>query len=172
MRRITRISVLFLTITAVLLPVTPLQAQTPAYFVVGRPGLYPFAGDSYVLPLTDPVDIAQAREMASGPAGLIVVATVTAGSDGINRNVSAPGEPLWSWHVKEFLAFAEVAIELCDGTPTMTETGAQGWPPGYEEDICYWDYTVVDEIPGPTPVENRSWGAIKALFHSAWRASW
>jgi hypothetical protein len=138
---------------------------TTAYFVVANPALMLIGmSDSYVLPLSDPADIAIARELVVGQGFLIVVATVTPGADGINRDMLAPGTPEWSWHVSEFLAFATAAIELCDGRPTFTEVDAQNAGEGEEWDICYWNYTVVAEIAGPSPVEQSTWGKIKALF--------
>jgi len=147
----------------VLLSGHPASAET-AYFIVANPGLMLLGlSDSYVLPLSDPGDIAIARQLAQG-GFLIVVATISTEPDGINRDMLAPGQPEWSWHVKEFHAFADAAIELCDGNPTMTNASAQAAGPGHEWDICYWSYTVVDEIMVPTPVESSTWGNIKALY--------
>jgi len=139
------------------------RAET-AYFLVANPDLMLIGlSDSYVLPLTDPDDIAVARQLALG-GFLIVVASVTAGADGINRDMLAPGTPPWSWHVVELHAFAEAAIELCDGTPAFTEVDALNMPEGERWDICYWNYTVVAEITAPVPVDPSTWGRIKALF--------
>jgi hypothetical protein len=69
---------------------------------------------------------------------------------------------LWSWHVTEFVAFADAAIEICDGTPTLVE-GAGGTTP--DGQICFWTYTVVLEIPPPeVALRQRTWGGIKELF--------
>ncbi len=143
----------------------PVHPQTPtAYFLVANPDLMLIGlSDSYVLPLSDPDDIAVARLLASG-GFRIVSATVTVGSDGINRDMLAPGSPEWSWHVTEFHGFVEAAIELCDGTPTFTEGDAQNSFEGDELDICYWNYTVVAEVTDAVPVERSTWGMIKALF--------
>jgi hypothetical protein len=167
MRTITRILLLLQLLGVVFLPIPHVGAQSSAHFVVAVPGLYPLSGDSYILVLTDPADISVARALVANGDFAIVVARVSAGSDGINRDVIAPGEPKWSWHVKEFLTFADAATEICDGSPTQTEQVAQSWPPDYEETICYWSYTVVAEIPPSTPVEETNWGAIKALFSTA-----
>jgi hypothetical protein len=145
--------------------VVPVRSQTPtAYFLVANPDLMLVGlSDSYVLPLSDPEDIDMARQLASG-GFLIVVASVTKGADGINRDMLAPGEPEWSWHVSQFHAFASAAIELCDGTPTMTEVTAGNMAEGEEWDICYWNYTVVAEVTDAVPVDRSTWGRIKALF--------
>ncbi|MCH2184516.1 hypothetical protein MK280_01450 [Myxococcota bacterium] len=46
---------------------------------------------------------------------------LTSGSDGLNRDMLAAGEPLWTWHVSRFDGFAQIAIELCDGWPGFVE---------------------------------------------------
>ncbi len=118
--------------------------------------------DSFLLPLTDLDDIEAARAIiARGGTGLgtIVVAEIAAGSDGINRDVLAPGEPLWSWHVTEFVAFADGVIEILDGWPAFVESDVAGWiantnffnqPPGVGH-IGFENYTVVAELPIPEP---------------------
>ena len=132
----------------------------PVYFVVAeRPGLEEH-GDSFVLPLTEASDIAHARDLvARGPeaAGApIVFAEVVAGSDGINRDVLADGEPLWSWHVSAFEGFGDMGIELVDGWPTFVESDVLGWIENTNRDdgdpvghIGFWNYTVVAELDAP-----------------------
>jgi len=120
--------------------------------------------ESYVLPLSDPDDITVARALAGGGGFRIVSAFVTAGADGINRDMLAPGTPEWSWHVSQFNGFVETAIELCDGKPSFTEGDAQTALEGEEWIICYWNYTVVAEVTSAVPVDQSTWGRIKALF--------
>src|SRR5688572_918538 len=99
---------------------TNLQSES-VRFLVGEinPGRH---YDSYVLTLSDPAAIAHARDLIefgldAGQA--IVVADVAQGRDGINRNYIAPGAPLWSWHVSEFVAFADITAEILDGWPGL-----------------------------------------------------
>ena len=68
-------------------------------------------------------DIAQARsELTLNCTNKhIVVARIAIGADGINRDLLAPGNPQWSWHVTEFIGFAEGIAEILDGTPTLIE---------------------------------------------------
>lgn len=128
------------------------------YFVVAERPEVAERGDSFVLPLTAESDIAHARDLiARGPdaaGSALVFAEISAGSDGINRNVLAEGEPLWSWHVSRFEGFGDIGIELIDGNPTMVEEDVQGWIANTrtaENDnvghIGFWSYTVVDELP-------------------------
>ena len=135
-------------------------AGGPVYFVVAE--REPFHRDSYVLPLTEPADIAHARDLiARGPEAVgapIVFAEVRAGADGINRNVVAPGRPLWNWHVSRFEGFGDFGIELVDGWPTYVGQDVAGWIANTSRDqgnpdapghIGFWTYTVVAELDGP-----------------------
>jgi hypothetical protein len=122
-------------------------------FVVGRPpGLPPeFYFDSYVLPLSEPEDIAHARDLIEfGPAAgaTIAVAAIAAGGDGINRNSFALFAPEWSWHVTDFLGFADITAEILDGWPTGVELYPEFWiGPSGQGTIGFWSYTVVAELP-------------------------
>jgi hypothetical protein len=137
-----------------------------AYFVVAQPETYPLFGDSYVLPLTDPADIELARAIVGGGFA-IVSATVVPGDGGYNRDMLAPEGHRWSWHVARFHEFTPTAIEICDGNPTATEAEAQNWQPGDEILICYWSYTVVEEIDCTVPTTGTSWGGLKAWYRTA-----
>jgi len=109
--------------------------------------------DSFLLPLSDPVAIAQARaRLAQGPAsgiGSIVSAQIAAGSDGLNRDVRSPGAPLWSWHVTGFEGFADATIELCDGWPGFVERDPAAFIANTSGRICFWNYRLVAELPAP-----------------------
>ena len=123
------------------------KAET-VYFVVSeaRPVT---PGESYVLPLEDEADIAHARNLiASGPSiGLtIAVAEIAAGSDGINRNVLAPGQPLWSWHVERFEGFTDSTAEILDGNPAFVEEDVDAWIANTGGLIGFWNYTVTAEL--------------------------
>jgi hypothetical protein len=80
-------------------------ADGSVYFIVGGP----FEGptNSFLLPLTNQADITKARKIVAArstgwfpgvydPKPGVWIQT---GSDGTNRDVLAPGQPLWSWHV-------------------------------------------------------------------------
>jgi hypothetical protein len=124
------------------------------YFKVAEP--FPFInhGDSYILPLSDPAHIAAARNIIDqGPLNVserIVVARIEPGADGINRNLGAPFQT-WSWHVTEFLGFAEFTIEILDGWPTFVESDVPGWMDNTNGLVGFWSYTVVEEVLVPEP---------------------
>ncbi len=121
---------------------------------------------SYLLPLSDPDEIAQARQLiAEGPGGSvgsIVSARLVGGSDGFNRDVRAPGGPLWSWHVTELLGFADLTIELCDGWPGLVEEDVDGFIANTGATVCFWGYTITEELesaPGyrATRLDSGAW---------------
>lgn len=104
---------------------------------------------AYLLPLSDPAQIDHARRLASegSDAGeSIVSARIAAGADGYNRNLLAPQEPLWSWHIIGIEGFGDFAIELCDGNPQLVEDDVKGWINNTGGVICFWGYTVSAEL--------------------------
>lgn len=104
--------------------------------------------DSYVLPLTRPEDIAEARRQLTLDITnrLMVVARIGAGADGINRDHLAPGKPAWSWHVTEFLGFSEGGIPW-DGTPSGVEANVAFWTTDPMQGIISFGfYRVVTEL--------------------------
>src|SRR4051812_44933131 len=140
----------------------------PVYFVVGENGQAREHTDGFVLPLESPSDIAHARDLIDrGPdvAGApIVFAEILPGADGVNRNVTAQGQPLWNWHVSKFEGFADIGVELTDGWPTFVEQDVAGWIANTTRDpgnpaapghIGFWNYTVIRELStggdGSTP---------------------
>jgi len=161
-----RIICIVLASTILLFIVSTASAQTStAYFLVAHPALYPIGlGDSYILPITDSEDIEMARAILAAGAFKIVFAQITKGSDGINRDMLADGTPEWSWHVVEFLQFGDIGIEICDGSPSFTEAEVQNWSEGQEEIICYWSYTIVEEVDQSVSSGATTWGGIKALY--------
>jgi hypothetical protein len=120
--------------------------------------------DSFLLPLSDPADIAHARDLISlGPelsGQTIVFADIAAGTDGINRDLLAADQHLWSWHVTQFNGFGDTGIELLDGWPSFVQQDVTGWIQNTGGKIGFWNYTVVSELPsipepGPEPIPLR-----------------
>src|SRR5438067_8430972 len=103
------------------------QAGEVVYFLVAEGPFIPVTGrknDSYVLPLWKQEDIDHARYLISRwesgyhqADSAIVAANVVGGKDSINRNYLHPKLPEWSWHVGEFLGFADITAEILDGNP-------------------------------------------------------
>lgn len=142
------------------------------YFVVAEWPGEARHGDSYVLPVTRPEDIEHARALIElGPqvAGrAVAVANIRLGPDGINRDLRAPGQPAWSWHVTELLGFSDCAVEILDGWPGWIEQDPEGWMqntppsdrmPDDEGSVGFWGYTVVEELAGAPGAADMTPGA-------------
>lgn len=124
-------------------------SAAPVYFVVSEINPSAGHGDSYLLPLEDATDIAHARDLIlNGPSigSSIVVAHIASGTDGVNRNVLEPGEPLWSWHVDQFSGFGDFTAEVLDGWPGFVEQDVNGWINNTNGYIGFWSYTVTAEL--------------------------
>src|ERR1051326_4577830 len=102
------------------------KSNETVYFLVSAPrwGDCALVFDSYVLPLTNQEDIAHARYLISlgctvfedPPKHSLVSAKVGPGKDGINRDYLNPTFPAWSWHIVQFLAFADYSLDIFDGS--------------------------------------------------------
>ena len=141
------------------------------FLVTELPG-YELFYDSFVLPLSEPDDIAYARGLieygpgSEGYEATIVGAWIAAGADGINRDYLAPGAPEWSWHVTEFEAFAEGTVEILDGWPGFVEMDPEAWIQNTGGLIGFWAYTVTAEIPEPATLGLMLLGGLALLTRS------
>ncbi|HRK33728.1 MAG TPA: hypothetical protein PLJ47_03950 [Candidatus Hydrogenedentes bacterium] len=111
-------------------------------------------GDSFILPITDPDDIAYARAIIADPnqeGPRIVVAQVEKcnACTGLNRDLLNDGKR-WSWCVTEFTGFADITAEIYDGWPTYVEENYDEWYETTQGGIGFWSYTVTRELD---PVE-------------------
>jgi hypothetical protein len=105
--------------------------------------------DSYVLPLTEPNDIAHARDLIANGPGVgrpLVVASIACGANGINRNFLSSSKNQWLWHITQFIGFADITIEILDGNPTFVNNDCSSWMTGSGGKIGFWSYTVIAEI--------------------------
>lgn len=127
----------------------PLGDGGTAYFLVADPQ-HPDSG-GYVLPLTNPDDIAHARALAWNPQDtdrpLVVARIATGSSDGVytNRDLLNDRTP-WSWHVTEFVGFADFTIELIDGNARLVEDDVDGWITNTSGMIGFWSYTIIRQV--------------------------
>lgn len=155
---------------AIVLVTLAAHAQAdPILFLVAEPEGQIDHGDSYVLPLEAPEDVAHARALIEqGPAAgtSIAVATIAAGADGVNRDLRAPGAPAWSWHVTGFDGFADFTAEVLDGWPGEVERDVDAWIANTNGAVGFWSYTVVEELPEP----DSGAGVLAALGALALRA--
>jgi hypothetical protein len=127
----------------------------PVYFLVTERAGQATHGDSYVVPLSNPDDIAHARDLISrGPdaAGApIVVASIAAGADGINLDYLAPDKRAWDWHVTGFSNFADSTVEILDGWPGFVQQDVPGWIHNTNGFVGFWDYTITRELSATPP---------------------
>lgn len=88
---------------------TEIRAETAFFLAVGQRGAN--GPESYVVPVSGAARISEVRQyLAERAAGtetrpLIPTVVLRLGSDGNNRNHSAPGAPFWPWHVSEVQKF-------------------------------------------------------------------
>ena len=147
----------------------------PIYFLVGPVLRASDHNDSYVVSISKPEDIEHARYLIKSGAALghqadeaTVVARVTRGSDGVNRDYLDPTFREWSWHVIEFLGFADYVAEVLDGTPTLLEAEIKTRVSTEPFNIGFNSHTIVREL-GPAPLYL---SAIPALSDVALYWSW
>ncbi len=86
-----------------------LRAETALFLALGNRGTA--APESFVVPVSGAARIAEVRQyLADRTEGretrpLIPTVVLRLGSDGVNRNHSAAGAPVWPWHVAEVREF-------------------------------------------------------------------
>ncbi len=122
------------------------NTNKPVYFLVSE--INPTHNDSFILPLTNPEDIKHAREIISNPGSTktkIVVAKIAKGN-GPYVNKDLIGGKTWSWHVTEFLSFADNTAEIYDGNPTYVEENLDEWIRITSGTIGFWTYTISQEV--------------------------
>ncbi len=96
------------------------------------------SGESFVVRATtqEAVDGLDAR-LASGEAG-VIMGELAAGDGGFN-------DP-WSWHLEAgTLGTPDMAIEVCDGRPSMVEKDLDYWLNNVER-FCPWGAVVVERL--------------------------
>jgi len=117
------------------------------YFLVAE--TEPNYNDSYVLLLSEPNDIAHARDLIEFGPGIgeaNVIAWIDCNMDGNNRNYLASGKPIWSWYVTDFNNFADTPPEILDGWPGLVQEDCQAWIANTGGLIGFRNYTVVAEL--------------------------
>lgn len=109
-------------------------------------------GDSYVLQLSDPAHIAEARAIIAGTSDpKIVLAEIAEERAGTYNNKDLNTNSDWSWYCDEFLGFYDNTIEIYDGWPGYVEENYDEWVEntrgnGENGVIGFWNYTVTREV--------------------------
>ncbi|MBR7839013.1 calmodulin-binding protein [Actinospica durhamensis] len=132
--------------TAIALGAAPASAAVhtdaptqPAYFVMTD-----ITHEHFVVKLTDPMDIAHARDLLSGET------TDQPHLMAIIKPDTAPYNPRWSFHTRpDTVEFFDFATEVCDATIPYVEEhldeAGGAFLPGYR--WCDWSSRLVREIP-------------------------
>jgi len=113
--------------------------------------------DSAVLPLSDPADISQARDLIIHDAisgdteARFPRVKIVAGRDGINRDYCDPHLPEWSWHAEEFFFFMGGVIPEEAQSPAQLESYFNSPGAATSLTLAIFPYTVVREL-GPIPL--------------------
>ncbi|MEM0005205.1 MAG: hypothetical protein QXE10_02590 [Desulfurococcaceae archaeon] len=96
-------------------------------------------GERFKVLVKDPELADVFRSMFRGERSGIVIGELRAGDGGFNKP--------WSWHLDpDTVHVAEVAIELCDGTPSFVEAELDYWL-NVVKRYCPWNGKVVGEEP-------------------------
>lgn len=114
---------------------TSIRAETAYFLASGQRGAN--GPESYVVLVSGAAQIAEVRQYLAARAEgretrpLIPTVVVTIGRDGINRNHSAPGAPIWNWHVLEARSFARYTWPEVE--PAIFIASRDSAPSGIEE---------------------------------------
>lgn len=130
---------------------TPVPNPDFVYFLVEDPANV--HNDSFILALTDPDDIAEARAMVADPSLRKIIQAEITKDPRVNyyRNRDLVGNRTWSWHIARFIGFGDVTIEIYDGWPLYVEQNYDAWVQntkggGTNGIIGFWSYVVTEEV--------------------------
>jgi hypothetical protein len=135
------------------LPATLEPDPGATYFLVGNPHFGVRSDETYVLALSDPEQVLQARAILRDPGRApIVVGSIARGHGNFNRNLTERGSPAYSWHIGRFEGFADAAAEVCDGGPVNVDLELPYWLQKVGR-VCFWGQTIVREV---SPIDIRN----------------
>ncbi len=118
----------------------------------GSSGQDPYAGATFVFRLRGQPSTEEFRVISSSPE-FIAMARAELGLPLARRRrfvqgVVAAGKgsnsPAWRWHLRD-VSMVEIAIELCDGTPSMVEQNLDYWLNTVKV-FCPWSSYVYAEL--------------------------
>ncbi|HLP48821.1 MAG TPA: hypothetical protein VK469_22970 [Candidatus Kapabacteria bacterium] len=123
----------------------PVQTNTETvYFLVAE--MVHYHGDSYILPLTNPADIAIADKIINGTSpAKIVMADIDYGTEKgeyKNKDLVNPSKRKWSWHVSKFRGFASTVTSNLNSWPTYVEEHLNQWMKNTGGKIGFATYTI------------------------------
>lgn len=122
---------------------SPLDSEIPTsgyFFLVGTDNLQ----DSFVIHLTDPGQIKEARDALQEKSAKILVADITANTLPWNRAFVGPQSTPWSWSVNKVHSFSDLALMECDGSASLVEERLLSWL--ISGRICFWRSHIIREL--------------------------
>jgi hypothetical protein len=143
------------------------QAQSAVYFLaagprISQPQNTPYAAEyeSFVVPVSDPNQIATIRSFISKADYPVVNVRIKAGGDGINRDFYAPGAPAWNWSVVALLSVQgepfippQSPPEERYGSASMIAADPNGWIARHGDQLAEQWFPLTTEVnPFKTPV--------------------
>ena len=170
------IIVLFAVAAAVnFLPVTSCkgQAQPTVYFLAAGPRIsQPQEGpdaaeyESFVVPVSDPTQIATIRSLIQTAQSPVVKVRIRAGNDGLNRDFYAPGAPAWNWSVMQLISIQgeprSVFIpehpplpEEFYGSVSMIAVNPQAWIARHGNELAQQWFPLTTEVNPSKPPATR-----------------
>ncbi len=122
---------------------SPNESEIPIagqFFLVGTDNLQ----DSFVVHLTDPEQIKEARKTLQEKSAKILVADIDANISPWNRAFIGPQSIPWSWSVKKVHSFSDLALMECDGSASFVEERLLSWLNASR--ICFWRSHIIKEL--------------------------
>jgi len=139
---------------------SPQSAPDTAVFAFRMEGAGP--EQEFRLATSDPAFIAQARAQLKLPIAsrkLFPAGPIAAGNGGVNLD--------WGWHYTN-ASLAEVAIEVCDGSPSLVQADLAYWL-GTVRSFCPWGAYVHAELSGIYPLRDFAMGQVREIAQEALR---
>lgn len=125
--------------------VDPLKIAVPegAFFLVGSPGEDPHGPRPFVINLKDPLLEGLAREVLKTPGMKKVVRGRIKKEFSYNRDMAAPGAPIWSWSL-EVTQISDFDMISCNTNAEIIENLI--WALEDSSEVCFWAYNILSEL--------------------------
>lgn len=138
------------TISIVLLSfalMTQARASEPAYFLAGPMVSYNIHQESFVVPITNAQQIAQAMQELEKPLTnrWAVECRVAAGHDYINRDY-LNDKKSWNWHVVQFERFSQAGLVIYNYYPSYVEKDPENYVTRRNGKIVFTAYPLIRRL--------------------------
>lgn len=114
-----------------------------SYFLVSQASGH----ESFIIHLTDAVQILRAREIIQKKLAKMVVGIIGPNAQEHNRNFSEKVKTPWSWNIQKVLNFSDFASIDCNQSPSQIEESRDAILSSEREGlICFWGFFPVREL--------------------------